>query len=258
MARIFLARREPTAFTRDQITLVETFAQQAAIAINNVRLFNKPRRRWSSRRAVAEILRVISSSPTDVQPVLDAIADRAIEPCGASAASIHLTDGNVLRHVASKGESPEEATATAVLPISRDSISGRAVLEHKTIHVRDVARAGVGVSRRRGDLAPHRQPHAAGDAALPRGPALRHDPAATQGGARLQRARDRAAQDVRRPGGDCDRERPPVQRDQGGARPAARVRRGPRRDQQFASPIRRPSSRRSSTAASGCSPARWR
>ena len=88
--------------------------------------------------AISEILRVISSSPTDVQPVLDAIADRALNLCGASAASIHLTDGNVLRHVASKGESPEEATATALLPISRDSISGRAVLERRTIHVHDV------------------------------------------------------------------------------------------------------------------------
>jgi signal transduction histidine kinase/HAMP domain-containing protein len=88
--------------------------------------------------AISEILRAISASPTDVKPVLEAIADRAVALCSASAASIHLTDGNVLRHVASKGESPEEAAATALLPVSRESISGRSVLERRTIHVHDV------------------------------------------------------------------------------------------------------------------------
>jgi signal transduction histidine kinase/HAMP domain-containing protein len=107
--------------------------------------------------AISEILRVISSSPTDVRPVLDAIADRALTLCGASAASIHLTDGNVLRHVASKGESPEEADATALLPVSGDSISGRAVLERRTIHVHDVLAeaseypVGAEISRRIGN-----------------------------------------------------------------------------------------------------------
>jgi len=154
---IFLYRREPRLFTSDQVALVETFARQAAIAIDNVRLFNETKEALEQQTAVAEILRVISSSPTDVKPVLDAIADRAMELCGASAASIHLTDGNVLRHVASKGESPEEAVATAVLPLSRDSISGRAVLEHKTIHVRDVLEqaaeyvVGAEISRRLGN-----------------------------------------------------------------------------------------------------------
>ena len=154
---IFLARREPTAFTRDQVALVETFAQQAAIAIDNVRLFNETKEGLEQQTAISEILRAISSSPTDVQPVLDAIADRAVNLCGASAASIHLTDGNVLRHVASMGESPEEAAATAVLPISRESISGRAVLDRRTIHVHDMLGealeypVGAEISRRLGN-----------------------------------------------------------------------------------------------------------
>jgi signal transduction histidine kinase len=154
---ILLIRNVPVPFLPDQIALVETFARQAAIAIDNVRLFNATKEALEQQTAVAEILRVISSSPTDVKPVLDAIADRAIELCGASAASIHLTDGKFLRHVASKGESPEEAAATALLPVSRDSISGRAVLEHKTIHVRDVLEqaaeypVGAEISRRIGN-----------------------------------------------------------------------------------------------------------
>ena len=133
-----LYRLEPVPFTADQIALVETFARQAAIAIDNVRLFNETKEALEQQTAISEILRTISSSPTDVKPVLDAIAGRALELCNASAASIHLTDGAVLRQFASKGETPEEAAAVAVLPISRDSISGRAVLEHRTIHVHDI------------------------------------------------------------------------------------------------------------------------
>ncbi len=135
---IALWRQEARAFTEKQIALVKTFADQAAIAIENVRLFNATKEGLEQQTAISEILRTISSSPTDVKPVLEAIADRAVALCGASAASIHLTDGNVLRHVASKGESPEEEEAVSLLPISRDSTSGRAVLEHRTIHVHDV------------------------------------------------------------------------------------------------------------------------
>jgi signal transduction histidine kinase/HAMP domain-containing protein len=107
--------------------------------------------------AISEILRTISSSPSDVKPVLDAIADRAVALCGASAASIHLTDGNVLRQFASKGETAEETAAVAVLPISRESTSGRAILEHRTIHVHDMLAeaseypVGAEISRRFGN-----------------------------------------------------------------------------------------------------------
>jgi len=154
---LVVAWPEPGNTPARQANLLKTFADQAVIAIENVRLINETKEALEQQTAVAEILRVISSSPTDVKPVLEAIADRAMELCGASAASIHLTDGNVLRHVASKGESPEEAAATALLPVSRDSISGRAVLEHKTIHVRDVLEqaaeypVGAEISRRIGN-----------------------------------------------------------------------------------------------------------
>jgi signal transduction histidine kinase len=154
---LVVAWPEPGNTPVRQANLLKTFADQAVIAIENVRLINETKEALEQQTAVAEILRVISSSPTDVKPVLDAIADRAIELCGASAASIHLTDGSFLRHVASRGESLEEAEATALLPVSRDSISGRAVLEHKTIHVRDVLEqaaeypVGAQISRRLGN-----------------------------------------------------------------------------------------------------------
>jgi signal transduction histidine kinase/HAMP domain-containing protein len=92
--------------------------------------------------AISEILRVISSSPTDVQPVLNAIAERAARLCDASAASIHLADRDQLRHVASQGSLPSQSADVDMLPISRDSMSGRALLERKTIHVRDMMAEG--------------------------------------------------------------------------------------------------------------------
>src|SRR5438270_6487547 len=135
---IALWRMEARAFTEKQIGLVKTFADQAAIAIENVRLFNATKEALEQQTAVAEILRVISSSPTDVQPVLDAIAERAAQLCDASAASMYLTDRDTLRHLASKGPSPDPVSHVDSLPINRDSISGRALLERRTIEVNDM------------------------------------------------------------------------------------------------------------------------
>jgi signal transduction histidine kinase/HAMP domain-containing protein/putative component of toxin-antitoxin plasmid stabilization module len=138
---ISLWRPEPKAFTDQQIALVKTFADQAAIAIENVRLFNQTKEALEQQTAVAEILRVISGSPTDVQPVLDAIAERAARLCNASAASMYLIDGGLLRHLASKGPSPDPVSHLDALPINRDSLTGRAVLERRTIHLSDVLAA---------------------------------------------------------------------------------------------------------------------
>jgi signal transduction histidine kinase len=139
---IFLFRRVPGLFSADQVALVQTFAQQAAIAIDNVRLFNETKEALDQQTAISEILRVISGSPTDVQPVLDAIAERAARLCDASAASMYLTEGDVLRHLASKGPSPDPVSHIDTLPIDRQSISGRALLERRTIHVADMLADG--------------------------------------------------------------------------------------------------------------------
>jgi signal transduction histidine kinase len=92
--------------------------------------------------AISEILRVISSSPTDVQPVLDAIAERAARLCDAAAASMYLLDGQVLRHLASKGPSPDPVSHVDTLAIDRQSISGRAFLERRIIQVHDMLAEG--------------------------------------------------------------------------------------------------------------------
>ena len=139
---ILIWRREPRAFTADQIALLQTFARQAAIAIDNVRLFNETKEALDEQTAVAEILRVIAGSPTDVQPVLEAIAERAARLCDASVASMYLTDGDTLRLLASKGPTPDPVTNVEVLRIDRRSLSGHAVLERRTIQVPDLIAAG--------------------------------------------------------------------------------------------------------------------
>jgi len=138
---IFIFRRQPGLFAPDQVALVETFARQAAIAIDNVRLFNETKEGLEQQTAIAEILRVISGSPSDVLPVLDAIAERAARLCDASAASMYLTEGDTLRHLASKGPSPDPVTHVDCLPINRDSLAGRAVLERRTIQLPDLLAA---------------------------------------------------------------------------------------------------------------------
>jgi signal transduction histidine kinase len=121
-----------------QLELMTTFAKQAVIAIENVRLFNETKEALERQTATADVLKVISSSPTDVQPVLSAVAERAARLCGAPYSEVLLAVGDGLRPMAgySVQNGPTAGRDTSV-PIRRTSMNGRAFLERRTVHVED-------------------------------------------------------------------------------------------------------------------------
>ena len=104
---IGVTRREPGAFTETQIDLLRTFADQAVIAIENVRLFDDVQKRTEDltesleqQTATSEVLRVISSSPGELEPVFQAMLANATRICEAKFGSMLLAEGDVLRRVA--------------------------------------------------------------------------------------------------------------------------------------------------------------
>ena len=129
-------RSEVRPFTPAQIKLLETFADQAVIAIENVRLFQELTEALEQQTATSEILGVIASSPTDIQPVLDVVAENAARLCDATDAVIHRIDGNELRVGANYGPLPARQ---ALLLMDPHSIPGRTVKDRRTIHIHDLA-----------------------------------------------------------------------------------------------------------------------
>ena len=133
-------RNQPTKFTANQISLLETFADQAVIAIENARLFNELEARnkdldetLQQQTATSEVLRIISSSPTDAQPVFDKIADSLLTLFEGFDAGVSLVRDGMIETVVQKG-----STSGAPRPISRDFIGGRAILDGKVICLGDI------------------------------------------------------------------------------------------------------------------------
>src|SRR5499425_2324054 len=140
---IAVTRREPGGFTEDEIALLQTFADQAVIAIENVRLFTELEGRNRDLTATSEILRVISSSPTDVQPVFDAIAANAARLCDAVNGLVIRFDGQLLHLAAQYDVAPERLAAVRRAyprPPSRGALSGRAILTRDVVNVPDVSK----------------------------------------------------------------------------------------------------------------------
>src|SRR5262249_28493471 len=138
---ITLGRSAAGAFSETQVQLLRTFADQAVIAVENVRLFTELEARNSELRvaleqqtATSDILRVISQSPTDVQPVFDAVAESAARLCEAFDASIFRVDGDRLAFVAHHGPIAQRHGEFS-LPLVRGTVGGRTVLESRTVQV---------------------------------------------------------------------------------------------------------------------------
>ena len=130
-------RMEVRPFTPAQIKLLETFADQAVIALENVRLFQELKESLEQQTATSEILGVIASSPTDIQPVLDVVADNAARLCDAADAIIYRIVGTGYQLVASHGTLPV-AQRDLTRPLIRGLPPGRAMIDGEVIHIVDV------------------------------------------------------------------------------------------------------------------------
>ena len=128
-------------FSQKHVTLLQTFADQAVIAIENARLFQELQVRnrdlteaLEQQTATSDVLRVISSSPTDVQPVFDAIVQSATQLCEASFGSAHRFDGQLVTIEAQHGMTPEQVEVGKrrfPTPATQGTAVGRAILRSK-------------------------------------------------------------------------------------------------------------------------------
>ena len=144
-----LSRNSVRPFSGKQMALLTTFADQAVIAIENARLFDEVQAKTRDlsealvyQTGSGNILKVIASSPTDVGPVLKAIVENACKLCEAYDAIVFLRDGGDLRFAAHHGPIPPIPTGLDKVPMSRNWVTGRSVIDKTTIHVHDLLSEG--------------------------------------------------------------------------------------------------------------------
>jgi signal transduction histidine kinase/putative methionine-R-sulfoxide reductase with GAF domain len=137
---ISVSRAEPYRFSDKQVALLKTFASQAVIAIENARLFNETREALERQTATADILKVISGSPTDVAPVFDAILKSAVALCSAELAAAFRFDGRLVHMVATHNWPPAALQYFAKIypsPPSPRLLSGRTILAKAIVTIAD-------------------------------------------------------------------------------------------------------------------------
>jgi signal transduction histidine kinase/putative methionine-R-sulfoxide reductase with GAF domain len=138
---IGVARREPGAFTDDEINLLKTFADQAVIAIENARLLSELRESLQQQTATAEVLKVISSSPGELGPVFETMLANAVQICGAKFGVMSLREGDAFRVSATHGAPPAFVEQRRQEPLIRPTPGHnleRMVRTKEVVHVPDI------------------------------------------------------------------------------------------------------------------------
>jgi two-component system, NtrC family, sensor kinase len=146
LGMITVTRKDPGPFADHHVQLLQTFADQAVIAIENARLFDEVHAKTRDlsealtyQTGSGNILRVIASSPTDVKPVLKAIVESACDLCEANDAIVALRNGDDLLFLEQHGSIP---VVWERRPINRRWTPGRAVVDRKPVHVHDLSAEG--------------------------------------------------------------------------------------------------------------------
>jgi GAF domain-containing protein len=137
---IFVARRQPGFFVDGQVQLLRTFADQAIVAIENVRLFNETKEALAQQTATADVLKVISRSTFDLQTVLYALIESATRQCNADQGTITRKVGEAFFRSAAYGYSSEYTDYMRETPVQMDrgSVAGRALVDGRIVHIADI------------------------------------------------------------------------------------------------------------------------
>ncbi|HEX5807825.1 MAG TPA: GAF domain-containing protein, partial [Anaerolineales bacterium] len=126
-------------FSEVELEFLNSLARQAVIAVQNSQLFTEVKETLEQQTATREILSIIAENPTDIQPVLDAVAQQAARVCNSYDAVITRIEGEKYRIVAHWGPVPVQTeNSLNEIPLNRDTVTGRAMVDKKTIHVHDL------------------------------------------------------------------------------------------------------------------------
>ena len=233
-----VCRKTSGPIRRRSGALLQTFADQAVIAIENVRLFNETKEALERQTATTEVLKVISESPTDVQPVFDIIAERAARLTGAQYGLVFRFDGeliHVVELVRRRSRGLSDLMRVFPMPADGPALAARAIRTGEVVNMADL------LAESDADYPPvmKESVRKAGFRSGMSVPML-HDQRVI-GAINVNRAEPgrfadkevAPAADLRAPGRDRDRERAAVQRDQGGAGATDGHGRGAAGDQQL-------------------------